>query len=135
MADKACTLLREVDAYFNNELVDEIKFNNSGLFEYKCPRKEREYICTTNNERINTLGVYLYENLNKISKDFKGEGNEANRHIEIFMMWLSDKLYKLEKNKSTTVEESYKNYLKNYMPSFNYWRVINSKKEYKIANV
>ncbi|SCL90693.1 CIR protein, partial [Plasmodium chabaudi chabaudi] len=135
MADKACTLLREVDAYFNNENVNEEKFNNSGLFTYRCPRKEREYICTTNNERINTLGVYLYENLNKISKDFKGEGNEANRHIEIFMMWLSDKLYKLENNKSATLEESYKKYLENNMPSFNYWNVVGSKKEYKIANV
>ncbi|SCL87128.1 CIR protein, partial [Plasmodium chabaudi chabaudi] len=135
MADKACTLLREVDAYFNNENVNEEKFNNSGLFTYRCPRKEREYICTTNNERINTLGVYLYEKLNKISKDFKGEGNEANRHIEIFMMWLSDKLYKLENNKSATLEESYKKYLENNMPSFNYWNVVGSKKEYKIANV
>ncbi|VTZ68998.1 CIR protein [Plasmodium chabaudi chabaudi] len=135
MADKACTLLREVDAYFNNENVNEEKFNNSGLFTYRCPRKGKEYICTTNNERINTLGVYLYENLNKISKDFKGEGNEANRHIEIFMMWLSGKLYKLENNKSTTLEESYKKYLENNMPSFNYWNVLGSKREYKIANV
>ncbi|SCL96097.1 Plasmodium variant antigen protein Cir/Yir/Bir, putative, partial [Plasmodium chabaudi adami] len=135
MADKACTLLREVDAYFNNENVNEEKFNNSGLFTYRCPRKEREYICTTNNERINTLGGYLYEKLRNAANNLNGKGNDDNRHIEIFMMWLSDKLYKLENNKSATLEESYKKYLENNMPSFNYWNVLGSKREYKIANV
>ncbi|SCL94429.1 CIR protein, partial [Plasmodium chabaudi adami] len=135
MADKACTLLREVDAYFNNENVNEEKFNNSNLFTYRCPRKGREYKCTSNNERINTLGGYLYEKLRNAANNLNGKGNDDNRHIEIFMMWLSDKLYKLENTKSATLEESYKKYLENHMPSFNYWNVLGSKREYKIANV
>ncbi|CAD2096675.1 PIR protein CIR protein [Plasmodium vinckei] len=135
MAIKACNFLREVDAYFNNENVDVTKFDKSNLFTYKCPRKGKENICATNNERINALGVYLYQKLANISKDFKGEGDNGNRHIEIFMMWLGDKLYKIDKDYKKTLEESYKKYLENYMPSFNYWRVVGSKKEYKIANV
>ncbi|CAD2095073.1 PIR protein CIR protein [Plasmodium vinckei] len=135
MAIKACNFLREVDAYFNNENVDVTKFDKSNLFTYKCPRKGKENICTTNNERINALGVHLYQKLAKISKDFKGEGDNGNRHIEIFMMWLGDKLYKIDKDYKKTLEESYKKYLENYMPGFNYWRVVGSKKEYKIANV
>ncbi|CAD2105442.1 PIR protein CIR protein [Plasmodium vinckei petteri] len=138
MAIKACKLLREVDAYFNNGVVDEGKFDKSNLFTYKCPydrinKKFRN--CENNYERINTLGGYLYEKLVGISKDFKGKGDNGNRHIEIFIMWLSDKLYKLEENKINTVKQFYENHLEKHMPNYNYWNLLNSKKEYKRANV
>ncbi|SCL88506.1 CIR protein, partial [Plasmodium chabaudi chabaudi] len=130
-----CKILRDVDGYFKDEIVDESKFNNSGLFTYKCPRKGKESKCTTNNERINTLGAYLYTKLFKISNILKGDGNNANRHIEIFMMWLSDKLYKLEKNNAATLEEYYNKHLKEAMGNYNYWNLLGGKQEYKRANV
>ncbi|SCL90383.1 CIR protein [Plasmodium chabaudi adami] len=135
MAIEACKLLRDVDKYFTNEIVDEDKFNSSGLFTYKCPRKGQEYKCTNNNERINTLGGYLYLELFKIASKLKGNGNNDNRHIEIFMMWLSDKLYKLEKNKAATLEQSYKDNLEKHTGNFKYWNVVDSRKVYKKANV
>ncbi|SCL86587.1 CIR protein [Plasmodium chabaudi adami] len=134
MAIEACKLLRSVDKYFTNEIIDEDKFNNSGLFTYKCPRKGQEYKCTNNNERINTLGGYLYLELFKIASKLKGNGNNDNRHIEIFMMWLSDKLYKLEKNKAATLEQSYKDNLEKHTGNFKYWNVVDSRKVYKKAN-
>ncbi|CAD2097394.1 PIR protein CIR protein [Plasmodium vinckei petteri] len=138
MANEACKFLREVDAYFNNEIVDEKKFNNSNLFTYRCPydKINRTYRnCENNNERINTLGGYLYEKLSKIANNLNGKGDNGNRHIEIFIMWLCDKLYKLEENKIKTLDEFYKNHLEKYMPNFNYWNVIDSKKVYKKADV
>ncbi|CAD2092374.1 PIR protein CIR protein [Plasmodium vinckei lentum] len=139
MAIKACKLLREADAYFKNESVDVAKFDsNKDYFKYKCPydKKNKEYPgCKNNNERINAVGVDLYENLVKIANKFKGEGDNGNRHIEIFIMWLSDKLYKLEKNKIPTLEESYKNNLEKHTGNYKYWNVLDSKKEYKRANV
>ncbi|VEV57612.1 ATP-dependent RNA helicase DDX51, putative [Plasmodium vinckei vinckei] len=50
------------------------------------------------------------------------------------MMWLGNKLYKLENNYTTTLEESYKNHLEKYMASFNYWNLIDSERTYKGAN-
>ncbi|SCL89309.1 CIR protein, partial [Plasmodium chabaudi chabaudi] len=135
MAIEACKLLRSVDKYFTNEIIDEDKFNNSGLFTYKCPRKGKEYKCTNNNERINTLGGYFYLELFKIASKLKGDGNNDNRHIEIFMMWLADKLYKLGKNKAATLEQSYKDNLEKHTGNFKYWNILNSKREYKRANV
>ncbi|VTZ66183.1 CIR protein [Plasmodium chabaudi chabaudi] len=136
MAGKACKLLRDVDAYFNNGIVDENKFNSSGSFIYKCPYENRKPRgCKNNNERINALGGDLYDKLARIANDFKGEGDNGNRHIEIFMMWLSDKLYKLEKNKGVTLEESYKNYLDAHTGNFKYWNIVDSKRVYKKANV
>ncbi|CAD2097342.1 PIR protein CIR protein [Plasmodium vinckei] len=139
MAIKACKLLREVDAYFNNGVVDEGKFDSKkSYFEYKCPYDKEAKVfpgCKNNNERINALGGDLYSKLANIANDFKGEGDNGNRHIEIFMMWLGDKLYKLENDKTAILEESYKNYLDNYTGNFKYWNIVGSKKEYKLANV
>ncbi|CAD2087433.1 PIR protein CIR protein [Plasmodium vinckei lentum] len=138
MANEACKLLREIDGYFNNGIVDEDKFNNSNLFTYRCPydRINKEYRkCENNNERINTLGGYFYEKLSKIANKLNGKGDNGNRHIEIFIMWLCDKLYKLEENKTKTLDEFYKNHLEKYMPNFNYWNVIDSKKVYKKSDV
>ncbi|CAD2092926.1 CIR protein PIR protein [Plasmodium vinckei lentum] len=139
MAIKACKLLREVDGYFNDGIVDEGKFDSKkSYFEYKCPYDKESKVfpgCKNNNERINALGGDLYNKLVNIANDFKGEGDNGNRHIEIFMMWLGDKLYKLENNKTAILEESYKNYLDSHTGNFKYWNIVGSKKEYKIANV
>ncbi|SCL89293.1 CIR protein [Plasmodium chabaudi chabaudi] len=138
MAIEACKILRDVDGYFKDEIVDESKFNNSGLFTYKCPydKQNRKFRpCENNNERVNTLGVYLYEKLARIANKLNGEGDNANRHIEIFMMWLGDKSYKIDKNKTATLEDSYKDNLEKYTGNFKYWNVIDSKRVYKRANV
>ncbi|CAD2099598.1 PIR protein CIR protein [Plasmodium vinckei lentum] len=138
MANEACKLLREIDGYFKNGIVDVAKFDNSNLFEYKCPydRINKKYRnCENNNERINALGGYFHGKLSKMADKLNGKGDNGNRHIEIFIMWLSDKLYKLEENKIKNVEEFYQKHLEKYMPNFNYWNLLNSKKEYKRANV
>ncbi|SCL90528.1 CIR protein [Plasmodium chabaudi chabaudi] len=136
MASKACKLLHDVDAYFNNGIVDENKFNSSDSFTYKCPYENRKPRgCKNNNERINALGGDLYDKLARIANNFKGEGDNGNRHIEIFIMWLSDKLYKLDKNKSATLEESYEKHLKDYTGNFKYWNIIDSKRVYKKASI
>ncbi|CAD2089395.1 PIR protein CIR protein [Plasmodium vinckei lentum] len=135
MAEKACKFLREVDAYFNNEIVDENKFNQSN--SYKCPydnENKGNPGCKNNNERISALGEDLYQKLANIASDLKGEGDNGNRHIEIFIMWLCDKLYMLEKNKVATLEKSYEKYLKDYTGNFKYWGVIDSEKVYNGAN-
>ncbi|SCL92974.1 CIR protein [Plasmodium chabaudi adami] len=138
MAIKACKLLRDADAYFKNGTVDEVKFDsNKSYFEYKCPydKTNKKYTgCKNNNERINALGVDLYQKLGKISNDLKGKGDNDNRHIEIFIMWLSDKLYKLEDNKIRTLDQFYEKHLKDYTGNFKYWNVIDSRKVYKGAN-
>ncbi|CAD2114476.1 CIR protein PIR protein [Plasmodium vinckei] len=136
MADKACKFLRDADEYFKNENVDENKFNNSGNFTFRCPYENGKFRnCENNYERINALGGYLYQKMVTIANNFKGEGDNTNLHIEIFIMWLSDKLYKLENNYKTTLEQSYKKHLEKFMPNFNYWTVIDSKRVYKEANV
>ncbi|CAD2102091.1 hypothetical protein YYG_04060 [Plasmodium vinckei petteri] len=136
MAEEACKFLREVDAYFNNEIVDEKKFNQSN--SYKCPfdnENKDNPGCKNNNERISALGEGLYQKLVNIASDLKGEGDNDNRHIEIFTMWIGDKLYKIEDDKTALLEGSYKKYLKSYIGNFKYWGVIDNKQVYNEANV
>ncbi|VEV55622.1 PIR protein CIR protein [Plasmodium vinckei vinckei] len=137
MNDKVCDILSEVDNLFVKGTVNVVKFNKNSSLLYNCPydKKRKEFKCTNNNERINALGSYLYNKLLKFSKDFEGGGNDNNRHIELFIIWLGDKLFKIESDYKETMEESYKKHLENHMGNFNYWRVIYSKSIYKDASI
>ncbi|CAD2114506.1 PIR protein CIR protein [Plasmodium vinckei] len=135
MVERACKFLRDIDKYFTNEIVDVTKFNNFTKCHSYCPYENRKLRpCENNYERISALGGYLYNKLFSISNNLKGEGDNGNRHIEIFMMWLGDKLYKLEKNKAATLEQSYKDNLEKHTGNYKYWNLLGSKQEYKIAN-
>ncbi|CAD2092378.1 PIR protein CIR protein [Plasmodium vinckei lentum] len=69
----------------------------------------------------------------KIDKNFKGSAGDK-RHIEAFMVWLGDKLFKIDNDYKATLEESYKKNLENIMGNVNYWETI-SKKLYKDATI
>ncbi|EUD69667.1 hypothetical protein YYG_05114 [Plasmodium vinckei petteri] len=136
MANKACNFLREVDDLFTDGNVDVTKYNAFTACHPYCPYENRKSRpCKNNYERINALGAYLYNKLGNIANDFKGEGDNGNRHIEIFIMWLGDKLFKIDNDYKANLEESYKNNLENHIGNFKYWRVIGSKKYYKESNV
>ncbi|VTZ71359.1 CIR protein [Plasmodium chabaudi chabaudi] len=136
MASRACKFLLEADEYFNNGIVDEDKFKKNTELHSYCPYDNgKRRPCKNNYERINALGVHLYQKLNKTTKNLNGTGHHENRHIEFFMIWLGDKLFKLEKNYKTTMEESYKKYLDNHIGNYKYWNVINSKRLYKDATI
>ncbi|SCM19547.1 CIR protein, partial [Plasmodium chabaudi chabaudi] len=136
MANKACSYLIEADEYFNNGVVDENKFNKNDSLKDRCPYENRSpRPCKNDYERINALAVYLYENLSKTGKNISGTGHHENRHIEFFMMWLSDKLFKIENDYKATLEESYNKHLDKHTGNYKYWRVLNSKKVYKDATI
>ncbi|CAD2097975.1 PIR protein CIR protein [Plasmodium vinckei petteri] len=136
MDDKTCDLLKEVDEYFNNRGVNVVKFNKNISLKNKCPYEEtsKEYKCTTNNDRVNALSAYLYEKISEINKTYK-EKYGVSKHIEVFMIWLGDKLFKMDNDYKITLEESYKNNLENSMGNVNYWKAIDSQKIYKKATI
>ncbi|VEV56666.1 CIR protein PIR protein [Plasmodium vinckei vinckei] len=140
MAEKLCKFLLEVDGYFNNENVDEKKFNANSSFGYRCPyeKKGKKQIprgCKNNYERINAVAGYLYQNLYQISNQLNNVGDHHSQYLEMFIMWLGDKLYKLEKGKDATIKESYEKHLKPFMSGFNYWNVLNNKRVYTEAKL
>ncbi|CAD2109137.1 PIR protein CIR protein [Plasmodium vinckei petteri] len=130
MDDKTCDLLSEVDDLFAKETVNAVKFNKFTKCHSYCPRQNK---CTNDYERINALGSYLFKEIMEIDKAFKWP-DDAKRHIEVFMIWLGDKLFKIENDYKSTLEESYKKNLENIMGNVNYWEPI-SKKLYKDATI
>ncbi|CAD2114468.1 PIR protein CIR protein [Plasmodium vinckei] len=137
MDDKVCDFLYEVDEYFKNGTVNVFKFKKFTQCHSYCPyeKNSKENKCTNNYERINALVSYLFSEIRKFDKSFQGGGNDNNRHIELFMIWLGDKLFKIENNYKATLEESYKKYLMNYMGNYDYWNALDSKKLYKNATI
>ncbi|VEV55843.1 PIR protein CIR protein [Plasmodium vinckei vinckei] len=130
MDDKTCDLLSEVDENFNNKGVNVRRFNRFTKCHSYCPYGN---ICTNDYERVNALGSYLFNEIMKIGKAFNWSDGDK-RHIEVFMIWMGDKLFRINNDYKETLEESYKNNLENIMGNVNYWETI-SKKLYKDATI
>ncbi|CAD2098141.1 PIR protein CIR protein [Plasmodium vinckei] len=137
MDDKVCGLLSEVDEYFNKGVVNERKFNKNSSLKNNCPyeNNSNQPKCTNNNDRTSALCAYLHNKISEIDKYFKDGANSDKRHIEIFIIWLGDKLFKMDNDYKATLEESYKKNLENHVGNYNYWKVMDSKKFYKKATI
>ncbi|VEV55369.1 PIR protein CIR protein [Plasmodium vinckei vinckei] len=137
MDDQVCDLLSKVDENFNNRGVSVGKFNKFKECHSYCPYQDnlKENKCTTNNDRMSALSAYLHEKISEIDKSFKNGGNNGKWHIEIFIIWLGDKLFKIDNDYKATLEESYKKNLENSMGSVNYWKVVDSRQFYKKATI
>ncbi|CAD2083937.1 PIR protein CIR protein [Plasmodium vinckei brucechwatti] len=136
MDDQVCDFLREVDENFNNGGVNVVKFNKFTKCHSYCPyeNNSNKYKCTNNNDRINALSAYLYNKISEIDKTYK-QKNGFSRHIEVFTMWLGEKLFRVDKDYKATLEESYKKNLEKFMGNVNYWKDIDSNKLYKMATI
>ncbi|KEG01401.1 hypothetical protein YYE_03497 [Plasmodium vinckei vinckei] len=135
MDPKICDFLREVDNIFTRGVVNEKKFNNFTECHSYCPYQStsKENKCTNGYERINALGSYLFNKIHEFDKSYSQKYG-VSKHIEVFMIWLGSKLFKMDNDYKGTLEESYKNNLENIMENVNYWEII-SKKLYKNATI
>ncbi|SCL91047.1 Plasmodium variant antigen protein Cir/Yir/Bir, putative [Plasmodium chabaudi adami] len=98
------------------------------FYQY-CPNRR----CVTDIQRIGALSTHLFEKINAVYN---------NEYGEYFLMWLSDKLFKMHKegkkkgqSNRITLDEAYKKYLENHMGNFRYWNVIGNIKGLKEANL
>ncbi|CAD2098171.1 PIR protein CIR protein [Plasmodium vinckei] len=135
MDDKVCDLLSEVDDLFTRGIVNEKKFNNFKKCHSYCPRKNnsKENKCTNDYERFNALVSYLFTKISEIGIAYK-QKKGVSHHIELFMIWLGGKLFKMDNDYKATLEGSYKKHLVNIMGNVNYWEII-SKNIYKDATI
>ncbi|VTZ67605.1 CIR protein [Plasmodium chabaudi chabaudi] len=135
MEIEACKLFHKVDELFTDKFVDEGKFNaTSSLFYDYCPVKGGYKSCDTDYERISAIGGYLFMELD--NKDYQINGrNRDDKYIEYFIMWISNKLYKIATNHIVTLNQSYKEHLGKSIGNFNFWNLVDKKKELKDANV
>ncbi|SCL87152.1 Plasmodium variant antigen protein Cir/Yir/Bir, putative, partial [Plasmodium chabaudi chabaudi] len=114
----------ENDARMKMEEIDK----NPSFYEF-CPNKK----CVTDVQRIGAMTTYLC---------FKIRAHQNNEQGEYFLMWLSDKLFKMhQKDKKKgqsnriTLDEAYKKYLDENIGNYKYWNVLDNIKGLKEANL
>ncbi|SCL88019.1 CIR protein [Plasmodium chabaudi chabaudi] len=131
--EKVCNLFLNSDEYFNEKnIVNSTRFNKDGRYDQYCHVNNYVKKCETNEHRIAAMSTYLFMEL-------EGERNED--YGKYFLMWLSDKLFKIVKDKdkdkenSITLNEAYDQYLKNNIGNFDYWHLLWHIRGLKDANL
>ncbi|SCL83851.1 CIR protein, partial [Plasmodium chabaudi adami] len=115
---------RENDARMKMEEIDK----KSSYYEF-CPNKK----CVTDVQRIGVMTTHVF---------LKVKADKNNEYGEYFLMWLSDKLFKMHKedkregeNNRITLDEAYKKYLDKDMGDYKYWDSLDNVKGLKDANL
>eukprot|EP00364_Plasmodium_chabaudi_P000098 XP_016652953.1 CIR protein [Plasmodium chabaudi chabaudi] len=130
-----CGLLIEADGYFNGKDVDAQRINDEPTIKGYCSNDG----CKTNEAYINALAAYIFMLFKRsIQKD------EYSEYDECFLMWLSDKLFKIHKEAkniqrgymdATTLNQAYKEYLEKHKQRLDYWNILNMQQGLKEANL
>ncbi|VEV56668.1 PIR protein CIR protein [Plasmodium vinckei vinckei] len=132
-----CKYLNIADSYFNGKDVKTKIINKDPTIKGYC----RDNSCKTNEAGINAVAAYIFNQFKMSIYD-----EEYNKYDEYFLMWLSDKLFKIRdksKDKKTqkgyvdpiTLNSAYEKYLKNHKGTFDYWVLFDHIKGLKEANL
>ncbi|SCL86783.1 CIR protein, partial [Plasmodium chabaudi chabaudi] len=130
--DGVCETFLAADKIINGENDASMKMEdiskNSSYYGF-CPNKK----CLTNVQRIGVMTTYVF---------LKVKADKNNEHGEYFLMWLSDKLFKMHKedkiegeNNRITLDEAYKKYLDKDIGYYKYWNRLDNVKGLKDANL
>ncbi|KEG00209.1 hypothetical protein YYE_04936 [Plasmodium vinckei vinckei] len=124
-----CKKFLDYDKIINGEkastTLEELS-KNPQFYEY-CPKRT----CVTDIDKIGALTTYLFLGINALNN---------NENAKYFLMWLSDKLFKMhtEKNKTKnpiTLDMAYRMYLEKDLGNFRYWSLLNNVKGLKEVNL
>ncbi|CAD2097675.1 PIR protein CIR protein [Plasmodium vinckei lentum] len=131
MKDKElCEKFIAADKIINGEIEGNLTLGeiiNDPKFKEYCPNNKCETYM-----KLNGFGEYLFDQL----------GTEIeNEYYEYFMMWLSDKLFKIaneddkSQNNGVTLNEAYDKYLKKNIKNGIYWSLLDIKQGLKEVNL
>ncbi|CAD2092896.1 PIR protein CIR protein [Plasmodium vinckei brucechwatti] len=125
-----CEKFIAADNIINGEIENNLTHRpiiNDPKFKEYCPNSN----CETNMQ-INGFGEYLF---NKLGKEIE------NEYYEYFMIWLSDKLFKIAKEDDEsqigdiTLNSAYEKYLKKNIKKGIYWSLLDIKQGLKQVNL
>ncbi|SCL87402.1 CIR protein, partial [Plasmodium chabaudi chabaudi] len=127
-----CETFLEADKIINRENDARMKMEDIGkkspYYEF-CPNKK----CLTDEQCIGAMTTYVF---------LKVRADKNNEHGEYFLMWLSDKLFKMHQkdkiegeNNIATLDAAYKSYLDKNIGNNKYWDALDNVKGLKDANL
>ncbi|CAD2083952.1 CIR protein PIR protein [Plasmodium vinckei brucechwatti] len=129
-AKELCENFIAADKIINDEIDDNLTYRqiiNDPEFDKYCSNNN----CETDMQ-INGFGEYLF---NQLGKEIE------NEYYEYFMMWLSDKLFKIANEgdnpqiEDITLNSAYEKYLKKNIKNGIYWSLLDIKKGLKEINL
>ncbi|CAD2084752.1 PIR protein CIR protein [Plasmodium vinckei lentum] len=134
MGVTACEAFRDVDELFINYETNEDEFNTSyGLYNKYCPVKNGSKRCETDYEKLIAISGHAYMELtnnNQIDLD-----SENDLSVDFLIMGLCHRLYKISKDHTLSLKDSFGKYLGKPMGSFNHWNILYNKKEFMGFNI
>ncbi|SCL91180.1 CIR protein, partial [Plasmodium chabaudi adami] len=132
--NKACKLFNDLDELFDDNSVDVDHFNELySLYGKYCPEKNGSKSCDTDYERISAVAGYLFMDFVEINNIDITSPND--RHIEYFVMWISNKLYEITTNDFESLDQSHENNLGKFIGNFDFLSSEGYKKEMKDADI
>ncbi|SCL83138.1 Plasmodium variant antigen protein Cir/Yir/Bir, putative, partial [Plasmodium chabaudi chabaudi] len=130
--DGVCETFLAADKIINGENGASMKMEDiskKSSFYGFCPNNK----CATDVQRIGAMTTYVF---------LKVKTDKNNEHGEYFLMWLSDKLFKMYQkdkrkgeNNRITLDEAYKKYLDKDIGDYKYWNRLDNVKGLKDANL
>ncbi|KEG04427.1 hypothetical protein YYE_01333, partial [Plasmodium vinckei vinckei] len=126
-----CKYLNIADSYFKGKDVNTNEINKDLAIKGFCNNGG----CKTNEASINAFAAYIITSFKRSI-----ENHEYNKYDEYFLMWLSDKLFKIhdkseDKDNEITLNQAYDTYLKKYKGILDYWSHFDIIKDLKEANL
>ncbi|CAD2084381.1 PIR protein CIR protein [Plasmodium vinckei brucechwatti] len=134
MGVTACEAFREVDELFINYEANEDEFNTDyGIYNKYCPVKNGSKRCETNYEKLIAISGHAYMELtNNNQIDIDGENDLS---VDFLIMGLCHRLYKISKDHTLSLKDSFGKYLGNPIGGFNHWNILYNKKEFMGFNI
>ncbi|SCL95672.1 Plasmodium variant antigen protein Cir/Yir/Bir, putative, partial [Plasmodium chabaudi adami] len=127
-------LFLEVDKFFDDKSVNVDKFNANHTVSDYCPEKNGSKGCDNDYQRINAIGGHLIKQLYFKNSSING-GNNNNRFIEYFIMWLSHILYRKLEDHTITLKSAYDKHLKDNFGEFRHWYLLQDKRYMANSNM
>ncbi|VTZ67860.1 CIR protein [Plasmodium chabaudi chabaudi] len=131
---QTCDIFREVDELFDGKSIDVDNFNAfSSLYNEYCPVKNGSKSCDTEYERIAAVAGYIF--MNFILDNSINLHSDDDRHLEYFIIWISNILYKIAPTHLESLGESYEKHLSKSVGNFVFWNLLYNKRHLFDGNI
>ncbi|SCM20552.1 CIR protein [Plasmodium chabaudi adami] len=134
MGMESCTIFNEIDNLFIDYEINDDQFNKDyGQYNNYCPVKSGSKRCDTDYEKLSAITGHAYVELTNNQKGNLDNGYNPN--IELLVMELCHRLYKLSKDHSLSLNDAFENYLGKPIGGFNHLSILYNNTHFKDYNI
>ncbi|SCN60006.1 CIR protein [Plasmodium chabaudi chabaudi] len=134
MGMESCTIFNEIDQLFIDYEVNDDQFNKEyGQYNNYCPVKSGSKRCDTDYEKLSAITGHAYVELTNNQQGNLDNGYDPS--IDLLVMELCHRLYKLSKDHSLSLKDAFEKYLGKPMGGFNHLSILYNNTHFKDYNI